>query len=331
MACRDSHRMSKDRMSGLGIIFSFIVIGALVPISADAQTVTTDTFCGALKEIIRHTKNDFSSFRESAIGTTEWTPKLVLPGQQRCYIQKTKGISYICESARLPTLERAAALSEENLRRAKECLGRLWKPNTSFVDSFVGLSDADNEQSIIFSTEKDSPYPRYFALVRINRMYQQPLEPDAKPANALMRRSYCGELSKVVRSGQTNFSELTESSNLNRVGTRNHWQLREPLPGWQDCYVHGDDDKPQCRYMSCTVGPMTTRAEAEKLRDIVAMEVKTCLGADWAAGATRRTDGVLATRITGRSATAYVEAAPSKSLYSEAWNLDLSVRLDVCK
>lgn len=300
--------------------------------SLRAQAVDEAKFCADLKEVVGHTKDDFASFRQKANNSNEWAPNVVLPGQQRCAIQRTtKRTAYACESEKFPQPNLASAAADANLKRAQACLGKQWKLQTGFSEFFTGINDIDAEQAIIFSVEKDIPHPRYFVSMRVYRMFQQPLEPDPRPAAEIAPTDYCTDLTKVVASGKGEFSAIIENVKPDKVGLRFHWLSNTQLAGWRDCYVHGDEGKPQCRYLSCKVGPMPVQAEADKLRDKVAADIKQCLGAGWNAGRTRGSDGIVATRITGATAAAYVEAAPSKSLYSQAWNLDLSVRLDQCK
>jgi len=54
-----------------------------------------------------------------------------------------------------------------------------------------------------------------------------------------------------------------------------------------------------------------------------------CLGSTWSIGRNRGTDGVLALRLIGARADPYVVFRPSKSLYTEAWNLNIDVNLDL--
>ena len=44
------------------------------------------TYCASLKEIVDHTRNDFSDIRTNNTGPDEWAVRIVLHTQERCTI-----------------------------------------------------------------------------------------------------------------------------------------------------------------------------------------------------------------------------------------------------
>ena len=314
---------------GLGIAFSLCGAGPSCGADTKANANMTDVYCTQLKEIVAHTKNDFANLAGAQVEEGKWKATAVLPGQDTCYISKSKSINFICEFGHYAKKADGLLQSQRLLDQSQKCLGKLWVKQTALSEFFTGLADEENGRSIIFSVGQHiSADEEYFVRVQIYRMFQQPLEPEAKTAGEKKPGSYCGQLKQVIASGKDYFAGLIVNSRKEAIGNRTHWLSAIQLQGWSDCWVHEVAGHKQCRYLSCSLGPYVDKSEAAKSMESVTNDSKGCLGSVWNVGRTRQTDGTIDTRITGDGDGPYVEVRQSKSLYSGAWNLNLDVLLD---
>ena len=236
----------------------------------------------------------------------------------------------MCQSPKFGSREKASEFAAVTLERASACLGKLWEKQSALSEFFTALNDDENQRTVIVGVGQSiSPIDEYFVEIQIARMFQQPLEPPAQSAAEAQPAGYCTDIQRMVESGKSFFADLIKGMQPERTGRRTHWRSGTQLPGWQDCFVHEENDKPACRYVSCSAGPLIDQREAAAVMEKVAAETRACLGKSWAIGKSRQTDGTINMRVIGETAQAYVEVRPSKSLYSGAWNVKLDVSLDL--
>lgn len=311
---------------------AILAAGCAISTSA-AQSVQAgsddENFCTHLKEIVQHTKNDFAGITNNQIDDHSFATSIILPDQELCYIMRSKSINYMCESQHFDSKEKASGFAAATLQRASACLGKLWEKQSALSEFFTALNDEEHQRSFIVSVGQNSPFDEYFVQIQIARMYQQELEPPAQSAAQAQPAGYCTDLKRMIDSGISFFDELIGKAPPEKTGRRSHWRSEIQLPNWQDCFVHQENDKPACRYVSCSVGPLIDQKEAAAIMKGIAAETKACLGKGWAIGKARQSDGTINLRLIGETAQAYVEVRPSKSLYTGAWNVKLDVSLDL--
>jgi hypothetical protein len=286
-------------------------------------------FCERLKQIVDNTADDFATLAVDRIDDATWTPSVVLPGQEKCYVLRGKSINYICESEAIESKTKASAVAEQRLVQAEQCLGPRWQKLASLSEFFTSLNDDEGQRSFLVAVDKAiSALDEYVVRIQIGRSHQQHLEAPPLTAEEMPSGAYCSELVKIVQSGVTHFSELIRGSTEEATGARKHWKSSTQLTGWEDCWVHEISNEKSCRYLSCSRGPFIDQPEASAHMEKVVGESRQCLGETWSIARSRQTDGTLNLRLLGPADQPYVEVRPSQSLYSSGWNVKLDVMLD---
>jgi hypothetical protein len=308
----------------------FTALGMGYAALAPALAVEDAAFCDRLKEIVENTSDDFASVAVAPIDDATWNASVLLPEQEKCYVQRGKAIHYVCESNVLDSRDKASALAEQRLQQASKCLGPGWQAQTTLSEFLTALNDEANRRSFIIAVDRAiSPFDEYVVRIQIARTYQQHLEAPPLTAEEIPAGAYCPELKKVVQSGKASFSDLISGATAEATGTRKHRKSSIQLKGWEDCWVHEINNQKACRYLSCSRGPFIDAPEASAMTERVAAESRQCLGEAWSVARTRQTDGTLNLRVLGHTDDPYVEVRPSQSLYSSGWNVKLDVMLDV--
>ena len=311
-------------------IRSLLTAAAFALFGAPAFGQQPDRYCETLKRLVEHTREDFSSLERGAAGPDRRRAAIALPESKSCYISHGKSISFICESKRFKDKAEAVRSRDDMRESALRCLGRFWEKQDQMMEFFIGLNDQENKRSIVFAADSEAtPEGAYYVRTQIYRMFQQKLEPEARPAEQTKPAGYCESLKHVVSSASRQFNDLIAGAEKNVIGGRAHWRSNTRLRGWKDCYVHEAGNRPSCRYYSCGTDPVPRREDVQKLTEAVTADVRSCLGETWQQASNKQSDGSVSARVKGPGDGPVVEIRPSKSLYSDAWTLRIDVELDI--
>jgi hypothetical protein len=307
------------------VALSGAVMIAMCSTSVWAQTPLAPGECEALKALVEQTPKDFALLlRGVPAGPDRWQVSFSLPGSRQCYIQKTKRILYVCGSDILPDGSDSISLRDERVEVIHDCLGPAWTKNTQFSDDFISLNDPAGERTVIVSVEKDSPFPRYYLSTQIARMNQLPLETPPQSVEQVRPRGYCDALKSVLADSHQEFSQSTQNVDQNTFPNRAHWRSNNQLPGWNDCFVHEWNGRKDCRYLTCGVGNVVDRKQSGVLMGRISSDIRSCLGASWRESRIGEAGETIGVRLVSRDHP-LIELHPSKSLYSDAWGLDLQI------
>jgi hypothetical protein len=253
---------------------------------------------------------------------------LSLPGSQECFLQKTKRVIYVCGSKILPPGVIPLQARDERADAIHACLGPAWMKMDALSEFFIAFNDPASDRSVEVSVEKVAHYERYYLSTTVARMNQLPLDDPPQTVEQLRPSGYCDALKATLADSRQKFLQSIKGAERNALPNRVLWRSNNQLPGWKDCFVHEWNGREDCRYLTCSLGNVADRMQAELLLDHTFSDVKACLGPEWRKSITRLTDGRVGDRLVSRD-NPVIELHPSKSLYSEAWGLDLQILNEV--
>ncbi len=313
MFANDTHNLSIA-------LCSFILSGFVC--HAVAETVLSTPECETLKALLEQAPKDFALLRGAPQGLDKWRVYQNLPGSRECFIQKTKRIMYVCYSEILPSGVVPQFARNERADAIHACLGPAWTKLTEFSEFFISINDAESTRSVTVTVESD-PFG-YYLSTTLARMNQLPLEPPPQTVEQLQPHGYCDALKVAVADSRQKFSQAIKDVERNISLNSFHWRSNNQLPGWNECFVHEWNDNENCRSLACRLGNVAEEKQSRLLMDKISLDMRSCLGPTWRENKTRRTDGVAGTRLVSRD-NPVIELQPSKSFYSDAWGLDLSI------
>nr|WP_129545774.1 hypothetical protein [Methylorubrum zatmanii] len=317
----------------------FSLVATLIS-AAGAEGSLSAPECEALKKVIPHTQNDFALLKDKKTSSNSWSISMTIPGTKSCYLKQRERISLDCESEPLVAAPDdsfalrsfAAPLRAQRADAIKECLGPTWTRQATFEEFFSGVNDVDAERSIIINVDRDNMFDPPYLRTSIARMNQVPLEQPPRSISDVKPTGYCNAAKEALIGAQAKFSSLIKNSERNDLGRHVLWKSDTDLPGWTQCYVHEWFKKENCRYLTCTAGPVSGDGQAEELMKVVTSDLIACLGKGWRKNAIRDTAGVRGTRFIAQG-NPIIELKPSESLYAkDSRYVNFSIRSEVaCK
>lgn len=307
---------------------------------ASAEGSIPPTECEALKKITQHIRNDFALLRDKQLSGDQWSVSLTIPGSKSCYLKQRKRVSYECESEPLVAAPDdsfalrsfAAPLRAQRADAIKECLGPTWARQSMFEEFYSGVNDVDADSGIIVNVDRDNMLDPPYLRTSIARMNQIPLEEPPRSIVDVKPTGYCNAVKGALASVQTKFTSLIQSAEKNDLGRRILWKSDTDLPGWGKCYVHEWSRQENCRYLTCSVGPVLGDDQAGELLKVITSDLNACLGKGWRTNVIRNTSGARGIRFLAQG-NPIIELKTSNSLYAkDSRYVDLSVRAEaVCK